>query len=64
MIVKNGFVHSGRETRVRALPGGLKTAIGSQLTRLACCVGLRQESVDFPDLQKVEPLIFVISGLS
>ena len=36
---------------------------GLKLTRLAGCVGLWRESVNFLDIQKVETLILVISGL-
>ena len=38
------------------------TVIGLKLTRLACCAGLRRESVIFPDIQNVEALSFSFSG--
>ena len=37
---------------------------GLKLNRLAGCGGLSQGSIDFPDLQKVETLILVISDLN
>ena len=37
---------------------------GLKLTGQEGCVGLRRESVDFPDIQKVETLILVISALN
>ena len=37
---------------------------GFQHIRLVCCVGPRRESVGFPDIQKVEAMIFVILDLN
>ena len=43
---------------------GLGAVIGLKLTGRAGCVGLRQKSVDFPDIQKVETLILFILCLN
>ena len=44
--------------------GAWEAVIGLKLTRREGCAGLRQASLDFPDLQKVESLILVILDLN
>ena len=44
--------------------GSLLGQNGLKLTGREGCVGLRRESVDFLDIQKVETLILVFSGLN